>query len=196
MHGDAAPGETDVGRASARDHQDAAGASRRPRDNSGGHRLEPPSPRGDLSSLDLPQLRAYRHTLTAEEDRVSYWRRILHARLDVLQAEARSEEALTFEQLVRALGDTATGARRQAILAATPADVLPELPELEELWSLQADVHDPVSVAAMVDRLRALERQLTAYRRALHERLDHATTQLVDRYRQDPRAALDLIPGA
>jgi hypothetical protein len=134
--------------------------------------------------------------LADEEDRVSYWRRIVHARIDVLQAEARAGDVLTFEQLVQALGDTATGANRQALLGTTPADVLPQLPELERLWSVRADAHDPTSVAATVAQLRSLEEQLTVYRRALHARLDDVTAHLIDRYRQDPRAALQLIPRA
>jgi hypothetical protein len=155
-----------------------------------------PAAGADLSALGLAELREHRRALSAEEDRVSYWRRIVHARIDILQAEARAEEGLTFEQLVRALGDTATGVNRQALLGVTPADVLPQLPELEQLWSVRADVDDPDSVAVTVDRLRTLEEELTAYRRALHARLDDATAHLIDRYRQDPRAALDLIRPA
>lgn len=158
--------------------------------------LDPPASGTDLSALGLAELREHRKALTAEEDRVSYWRRIVHARIDVLQAEARAEEGLSFEQLVRALGDTATGVNRQALLGVTPADVLPQLPDLEQLWSVRADVDDPDGVAASVEGLRALEEKLTAYRRALHARLDDATAHLIDRYQQDPRAALDLIRPA
>ena len=39
-------------------------------------------------------------------------------------------------------------------------------------------------------RLRAAERQLTEYRRALHHRLDAATAELISRYRQSPVSAL------
>ena len=156
--------------------------------------LEPPTPGDALPSLGLPRLRAHRQALTAEEDRVSYWRRIVHARIDVLQAEARAGEGLSFEQLVRALGDTATGGHRQALAGVTPADVLPQLPDLESLWAVRPDVHDAAGVAEAVERLRDLEARLTAYRRALHARLDEVTAHLIERYRQDPRAALDLIP--
>ena len=41
-----------------------------------------PSPH--LADLTLPRLRAYRQRLTDEEDRVSYWRRLAHARMDIL----------------------------------------------------------------------------------------------------------------
>ena len=40
----------------------------------------------DIHALELPALREYRQRLEAEEDRVSYWRRLVHARLDLLAA--------------------------------------------------------------------------------------------------------------
>ena len=42
-----------------------------------------------LAGMDLAALRAYRHDLQQEEDRVSYWRRLVHARLDLLVADIR-----------------------------------------------------------------------------------------------------------
>ena len=51
--------------------------------------------------LTLDELRAYRRRLAHEEERVSYWRRLLHARIDVLEAQAHQERALTIEELVR-----------------------------------------------------------------------------------------------
>ena len=39
-------------------------------------------------------------------------------------------------------------------------------------------------------RLRSAEAQLTDYRRALHERLDESTTELIARYRENPASAL------
>src|SRR4051795_2392216 len=40
----------------------------------------------EFSHLSLDDLRTYRRTLTTEEDQVSYWRRIIQARLDLLRA--------------------------------------------------------------------------------------------------------------
>jgi len=44
-------------------------------------------PSEELAGLDLDQLRSYRRELESEEDRVSYWRRLVHGRIDVLEAE-------------------------------------------------------------------------------------------------------------
>ena len=148
----------------------------------------------DLAGLDLPGLRAYRQRLEAEEDRASYWRRLVHARLDVLAAEAASDHTLTLTELVRVLGDTGTGRTRQALVSVRPADPLPQLPDLAQMWVTDIDTDDPEQVADAVDRLTRAERQLTAYRSALHERIDEATAELIARYREDPLAALALIP--
>lgn len=148
----------------------------------------------DLGALDLPGLREYRHRLEAEEDRVSYWRRLVHARLDLLAAESAHDHTLTLPELVRVLGDTGTGQTRQALVSVRPAEPLPELPVLTEMWASDVDPHDAAQVADAVDRLTRAEAQLTDYRRALHQRIDDATDELIERYRADPLAALAVIP--
>lgn len=147
-----------------------------------------------LSSLDLSALRAYRHELTAEEDKVSYWRRLAHARIDLLEAEASSEGHLSFDDLVRVLGDTGTGTVRRALVRVHSAEPLPDLPVLDEMWAAEVDPHDPDAVGDALGRLRAAEQKLTAYRRALHERIDEATAELIVRYRRDPASALVALP--
>ncbi|GAB2872160.1 RsiG family protein [Nocardioides pacificus] len=151
-------------------------------------------PSEELASLDLRQLRAYRQKLTDEEDRVSYWRRLTHARIDVLEAESSSGAALSFDDLVRVLGDTGAGRSRGALVQVRAAEPLPDLPELSEMWVTEVDPTDAGQVADALERLRTAEHQLTDYRRALHERIDEATSELILRYRANPAAALDLLP--
>ena len=152
------------------------------------------TPAVDLASLTLADLRAYRHSLEAEEDRVSYWRRLVHARIDLLAAESANDHPLTLTDLVRVLGDTGTGRSRQALVGVRASEPLPDLPELTEMWATDVDPHDEAQVADAVDRLNRAERQLTDYRRALHQRIDEATAELIERYRADPLAALSVIP--
>ena len=153
-----------------------------------------PEPSPHLASLDLHELRAYRARLTAEEERASYWRRLVHARLDLLEEEARSDGVLGFDDLVRVLGETGSGQSRRALLHVRPADPLPELPILSEMWVTDVDPHDPEAVDEALARLRSAEQQLTQYRRALHERIDEATGELIVRYRNDPASALVALP--
>lgn len=147
-----------------------------------------------LAGLDVPELRDYRHLLTIEEEKVSYWRRLAHARMDALEAELRTDGTLSMDDLVRVLGDTGAGRTRTALLSIRASAVLPDLPQLEDMSVTEVDPHDPVQVADAVGRLRAAEEQLTAYRHALHERIDEATAELISRYRSDPAAALIALP--
>lgn len=149
-----------------------------------------------LQDLSLEELRAYRQRLTAEEERTSYWRRLVHARMDVLEAESHVDGTLSIDDLVRVLGDTGSGQVRTQLLRIRPADPLPELPALTEMWDNEVDPHSPDEVAAALERLRGAERKLTEYRRALHERIDEATAELIVRYRENPSAALSVLPEA
>ncbi|MFC4785487.1 RsiG family protein [Nocardioides sp. MAHUQ-72] len=151
-------------------------------------------PSAELASLDLEQLRGYRHRLEAEEEKVSYWRRLVHARIDVLDAESGTAAPLSVDDLVRVLGDTGSGQTRRALVSFRAADPLPDLPVLSEMWVTEVDPHDEEQVADAQQRLRTAEQQLTAYRRALHERIDEATRELILRYRDNPLAALSVIP--
>jgi hypothetical protein len=147
----------------------------------------PPAP---LAHLTLPDLRLYRRRLADEEEKVSYWRRLVHARIDVLEAEAHHERPLRLDELVRVLGDTGAGRTRTALVSLRAADDLPELPVLADMWVTELDPNDTTAVREAIGRLRSAEEQLTDYRRALHERLDDATAELIARYRENPTAAL------
>jgi hypothetical protein len=152
-----------------------------------------PLPSPHLAALSLPELREYRRRLNEEEDKVSYWRRLTHARIDVLNAEAHNDGTLSMEQLIKVLGDTGAGRTRTALVNVSAAEPLPDLPVLEEMWDTEVDAHDPEHVAAAVERLRSAERQLTDYRKALHERIDEATGELISRYRDQPSQALSIL---
>ena len=156
--------------------------------------VRPPGPSAELSGLGIATLRDYRRALSAEEDKVSYWRRLLHGRVDLLLAQAASEDTLSLTELVRVLGDTGSGrARRSLMRVPGPVD-LPDLPDLDvlcEIWD--ADPRDEDEVAELIERLQAKEGTLSEYRSALHERIDAATGELIERYRAEPRAALALL---
>jgi hypothetical protein len=158
--------------------------------NEGGLALAEAPPAAGLSSLTLNDLRLYRRRLAEEEEKVSYWRRLVHARLDVLEAEAHHERPLRLDELIRVLGDTGAGRTRTALVNVRAADPLPDLPVLEDMWVTELDPNDAGAIAEAIDRLRAAEKQLTEYRRALHEQLDEATAELIARYRTDPTSAL------
>jgi len=143
-----------------------------------------------LAGISLVELRTYRQQLMDEEEKISYWRRLAHARIDVLEAESHSDAPLSLEDLVRVLGDTGAGYTRTALVRVRAAEPLPELPALSETWVTAVDKGDQVKTLGAVEGLRAAERQLTDYRRALHGRIDEATGELISRYRDNPASAL------
>lgn len=142
-----------------------------------------------LQHLELCALREYRQDLLTEESRVSYWRRILQARLDT--AVGRSDERTQSAKLRSVLSEHQESSRRLAFLPVHDAVAVPPLPDLTVLWETAVG---PATDDAMLARLAAAETELSAYRRNLHERLDDATSELIARYREEPALALCALP--
>jgi hypothetical protein len=147
----------------------------------------------EFDHLDLERLREYRKALTAEETRISYWRRLVQARLD-LTTLGVGPDHIRLDQLQMALSETRVGLGRLAHLSAEPSESQPPLPDLGGLWSRDVATDDPAALELMRDELQAAESQLSAFRAALHDRLDRATTELIARYREDPTLALRALP--
>lgn len=143
-----------------------------------------------LVEVSLPELRTYRERLRAEEERISYWRRLIHARVDLIKAGTVGDSPIDVDALGRVLGDTGSGQVREQLLRVRAAEPLPDLPDLAGVWVVPADASE---TDAALERLGAAEATLTSYRRALHERIDEATAELIVRYREDPVRALDVL---
>jgi hypothetical protein len=146
-----------------------------------------------FAHLSLDALRQYRRSLGEEEGRVSYWRRILQARLDVVEAGtgARVVDTATLRPL---LSSERVGAGRRALVEVLELDDIPPLPSLGELWDRQVSPHDEVATEAFRADLRLAEAQLSAYRSALHRRIGEATGELIARYREQPDLCLSALP--
>lgn len=143
--------------------------------------------------LSVAELRDLRTVLSEEESRVSYWRRILQARLDVL-AHGMPGRGLDPELLAPVLTDHKVGAGRQAMARFVPVDDEPPLPSLATLWERQVDLTEPAECEALAADLREAEGQLSAYRASLHVRIGEATTDLIARYRDEPSLCLTALP--
>jgi len=159
----------------------------------GGRRSRPtPERSDDFAHLSLDELREYRRTLTAEEDQVSYWRRIIQARLDVLRAGTLG--AADGEHLRPVLSDRRVSGGRTAMISVVPADDIPPLPSLAALWERRVADGDVEGAAALDADLAAAERQLSEYRQALHGRIADATNELIARYHEQPTLCLSALP--
>ncbi|HWH29903.1 MAG TPA: hypothetical protein VNU26_13240 [Mycobacteriales bacterium] len=149
-----------------------------------------------FAHLTLESLRAYRRALGEEESRVSYWRRILQARLDLLRAalDGTSARDVDTEALRPVLTDARVGAGRQALVAVVPVDDIPPLPRIEQLWERQVDPADEPAARELEADLARAERELSDYRAALHRRIAAATGELIARYREQPSLCLSVLP--
>lgn len=143
-----------------------------------------------LAEVTLPELRSYRERLRDEEERISYWRRLVHARQDLIRAGNLADSPVDVDALGRVLGDTGAGRGRAALHRVRASDPLPDLPDAEAVWVTPRDASETEEA---LDRLKAAEERLTHYRRALHDRIDEATAELIVRYREDPVRALDIL---
>jgi len=150
-------------------------------------------PAGPLSAMPIEQLRAYRRALQSKECLVSYWRRLIQARLDLVGVE--SNGCTEQPGLSALLATRRVGAIRAALLSVHPGEGLPPLPELEALWDRPVPTALTVDTEPVLGELRDAERRLSALRRSLHARLDEATSELVARYHREPASCFDALPG-
>ena len=121
----------------------------------------------EFAHLNLDGLRAYRRALTAEESRVSYWRRLIQARLDVVADVDAVQDPASHERFRSVLAESRS-ASRQALVGVVPVDDVPPLPDLEALWSRSCGPDDLRHTSRLRRDLAHAELQLSAYRTALH----------------------------
>lgn len=153
----------------------------------------PPERSPNLAHLSIDGLRDYRSTLEGEESRVSYWRRILHARIDLVRA-AESGNPAGFEDLGHRFTDGLVDSTRTALIALVPSSELPQLPDLGGIWAREPVPGEHEYNRELVDDLTEAERELSAYRTALHRLMATATGELIARYRDEPGLCLSALP--
>jgi hypothetical protein len=173
----------------------AASAAPVPPARDGGRRSSnrpAPERSAEFAHLSLDALRDYRRTLTSEEDQVSYWRRIIQARLDVLRAGTLG--TADGEHLRPVLTSDRIASSRTALVTVVPADEIPPLPNLAELWDRRVAGDDEQGQRDLDHDLALAERQLSEYRAALHRRIADATGELIARYREQPALCLTALP--
>ena len=155
----------------------------------------------DLAGMDLPTLREHRHLAEQEEADLSYARRLLQGRLDLVGAEEERRNGLEGPVVVR-------HARSDAELVASLTDVLADVrrdhgmgrytsvepsrvgdhrrraeaavadPRLSDLAAM-----DDEQLAAARERLVGLEHELSADRHRVQEVMDACTDEITRRYR-------------
>jgi anti-sigma-K factor RsiG len=153
-----------------------------------------------MEGLPLEELRTRRKMAEEVETELSFYRRLIHGRMDLVAFELRRRSGEETRSLVDALpevlavGLRAPDAPTRVIQVEAPdlpeirnraldrilddgfPGILPELPdeELDGIW----------------DRLIEAERDVSAQRRSVHNVTDALHGEIVRRYKDDPRQAI------
>lgn len=137
----------------------------------------------DLEALTLDELRRRRDAISAEEEDLSYRRRLLHAQLDIVGAAGQAADREHFEEM---LAEVLADAPPDTVRAVRAVDVADHAEEVE-VDPLPADVIELAEPerAALLDRLRLEEEEVSRRRRALLAELDRCQEELVRRFQRD-----------
>lgn len=151
-----------------------------------------------LEDLGVDRLRAMRDECELEEHRISYARRILQGRVDVLRAEAVERSEGTTHGVLDRLPDVLAdhGERHFDPATSRPPSTL----DLDELGE-DADLGAPADVSGLTDeQLEELadqyaeqETRLSGLRRQLFDVIDRLQDEIADRYRTGRASVTDLL---
>lgn len=147
-----------------------------------------------LGDLDLNEVRRRRDTAEDVEAQISYYRRMLHGRMDLLDFELRRRAGDEDRSILEALPEILASGM---ILGSEPAlrhiDTNPPLPETTGRRLIDKIMDDGVlaslpemkdeELGEAIDRLREVETELSGQRRQLHEVIDRLQDEMVSRYR-------------
>lgn len=158
---------------------------------------------GELTSMPLAELRAERDSLRAEEDAVSFVRRLAQGRVDLVaavRAHRESDGSGSIADIIR----SGVGAAPSTGSSRPPRDteVAADHPLVEEFEHVSdrlgfddmADL-DPESLARLGQGLADFESRMSARRRELFDRIDALTAELVRRYRDGDASVDSLLQG-
>lgn len=150
----------------------------------------------DLKEVGLDELRTRRHTAEEVEAQISYYRRLLHGRMDLLNFEARRRRGEEERSLLEALPEILASGM---ILGSEPnlrhIETMPPIPSKTGRRLIDKIMDDGVltqlpdltedEVSEALDRLREVESELSNQRKELHGVIDALQDEIVSRYRSE-----------
>jgi hypothetical protein len=157
-----------------------------------------------LAGLSMDDVRSFRKEAEQEETDLSYIRRLLQGRLDILRAEhARrtgSGDASLVDSLATILADDNGGSPHGLgrHIAAEPSRTDQHRRHVEALVA-DLDISDPgalddAALSRALEALEAEERSLSEKRRAVQKVMDACTAEITRRYRDGDANVSDLLP--
>ena len=158
--------------------------------------LEPAFVEG-LTDLDMAEVRARRAACQQREESVSYLRRVIQVRLDILGTELSHRQSgdapADMAEILARLPEILSEHARAPGLGQAPRDL--RLPDIDaELTEVVDQVISPrqlgelaeldvETLSALVDRLEHLEHEVSSARRQLHTQIDQLQAEITRRYR-------------
>ncbi|MGI8684712.1 MAG: hypothetical protein ACR2MO_06430 [Acidimicrobiales bacterium] len=149
-----------------------------------------------LSDLPMADLRARKTECSEVEGALSYLRRLVGVRLDIVRAELDNRAAGgtgELSELVDHLREILTEGGTRTVAGRLPSLTLPDVDyelltaDLDAIFSVDKagalPETDEAEVRKIADALVELERSVSAQRRALHEHLDLLQAEMVRRYK-------------
>ncbi|WP_165685557.1 aerial mycelium formation protein [Streptomyces sp. KO7888] len=168
-------------------------------------------PERDLTALGLPEVRTLRRDAQREEADLSYVRRLLQGRIDILRAELAERGSTSSSSVVTTAATGSVVERLSEILADAPArqrssarHVTLATPRSEECRRLAAEMLGEVELsdlAARTDgeltagmgRLVRYEQQVSRNRQRLQRTADECSAEIARRYREGEAQVDDLL---
>ena len=148
-----------------------------------------------LDGFSLDELGGMRSEVDALENELSFYRRVLHGRLDVLRFEVRRRSGEDSRTIIEALPEliaagTPAGSGNGNALDRLHSDFAPQLPEVERRFSRVMDDDiltrlpelDDDDLALALEELGALEARISGQRNQLHDIHDLLVGEIAGRH--------------
>ncbi len=157
-----------------------------------------------LQDAPLADVRSLRDDASQEETDLSYLRRMLQGRIDIVLAAARrrggglASSPLVLEDLPKILADQHRGPARGMgrYQSAEPTNAGATRRAEEQMASVdvtELDGRDDQQLEALLVELQSAEADISARRRSVQEVVDATTTEITRRYRDGSAAVGDLL---
>ena len=156
-----------------------------------------------LGQISLEDLRERRKEAEQEETDLSYMRRLLQGRLDILRAELARRDGTgsdLVDALPQILADEPSGGPRGLgrHVTAEPSRADAHRRYVEALVAdvdlSNPDAHDDASLRRVLETLEAEEHKVSEARRAVQKVMDALTGEVTRRYREGDADPSDLLP--
>ena len=157
-----------------------------------------------VDSADLDHLRQLRHEADQEDADLSYIRRLLQGRIDILEAELRrrepgAEDISIVDHLAQILADDSRATRGLGRhLNVEPSRVDEHRRDVERIVADAAisdvDARTDAELDAALVRLREHEREVSTLRRQVQQVADALTAELGRRYREGTADISGILP--